>query len=80
MEGQELWAEHAAFMNGLVRDGFILLGGPLGDARRVLHAVEAEDEADVRERFAADPWHANGLLSIAGVEPWTIRLDWRRPD
>lgn len=77
MEGQELWSEHAAFMDGLVSAGFILLGGPLGDGKRVLHAIEAEDEADVRERFSADPWHANGLLSIASVDPWTIRLDGR---
>lgn len=38
------WTEHAAFMDGLVADGLILLGGPVGDGRRSLHVVEADDE------------------------------------
>ena len=29
---QQQWSEHATFMDGLVADGFILLGGPLGTA------------------------------------------------
>ena len=29
LEEQSGWAEHAAFMDGLVDDGFIVLGGPL---------------------------------------------------
>jgi len=28
---QERWDQHAAFMNGLVDDGFVVFGGPLGD-------------------------------------------------
>ena len=28
---QDGWDEHAAFMDGLVKDGFIILGGPVGD-------------------------------------------------
>jgi hypothetical protein len=31
---QDGWAGHAAFMDGLVDDGFIILGGPVGDASR----------------------------------------------
>ena len=31
MEEQVGWAEHAAFMNGLVDRGFVALGGPVGD-------------------------------------------------
>ena len=27
---QDGWSEHAAFMDGLVEDGFIILGGPIG--------------------------------------------------
>ncbi|MGZ4400973.1 MAG: hypothetical protein ACXVYM_08885, partial [Gaiellaceae bacterium] len=28
---QAQWSDHADFMNGLVEDGFVLIGGPLGD-------------------------------------------------
>ena len=42
LEEQSGWPEHAAFMDGLVENGFIVLGGPLSDEHRVVHAVEAE--------------------------------------
>jgi len=42
LEEQTGWAEHAAFMDGLVDAGFILLGRRLADGVRVVHAVEAD--------------------------------------
>ena len=33
---QDGWVEHAAFMDGLVEDGFVILGGPVGNGERVL--------------------------------------------
>jgi len=75
LEEQSGWAEHAAFMDGLVDDGFIVLGGPLPDFR-VAHAVEADSEAEVRATLARDPWHETHLR-VEVVEPWTIRLDSR---
>jgi uncharacterized protein YciI len=74
---QEGWAGHAAFMDGLVDDGFIILGGPVGDGEQTLHAVEATDENDIRARLAADPWAAAGLLRIGTIEPWALWLDSR---
>ena len=41
-------------------------------------AVEAADEAQVRRRMLADPWHGAGLLPVGAVEPWTIWLDGRQ--
>jgi hypothetical protein len=64
-------------MDGLVADGFIVLGGPLFDEHRVVHAVEAASEAEVRGRFADDPWSGTHL-EVGAIEPWTIRLDARR--
>ena len=37
---QDGWDEHAAFMDGLVKDGFIILGGPVGDGEQTLQVVE----------------------------------------
>jgi hypothetical protein len=31
---QDGWDEHAAFMDGLVDEGFVVLGGPIGDGER----------------------------------------------
>ena len=63
-------------MNGLVDEGFIVIGGPLGDGYRVVHAVEAESEEAVREVFARDPW-SETHVRLDVVEPWTIVLDAR---
>jgi hypothetical protein len=77
LEEQSGWPEHAAFMDGLVDAGFLVLGGPLADEVRVAHAIEAESEAAVRATLARDPWSGTHLR-IDAVEPWTIRLDGRR--
>ena len=73
---QEGWEDHAAFMDGLVDSGFLILGGPLDDLRS-MHAVEATDEQEVRDRFAEDPWAPTGMLQLAQIQPWTIWLDGR---
>jgi uncharacterized protein YciI len=76
LEQQHRWEEHAAFMDGLVDDGFIVLGGPLADEHRVAHVIEAASEDALRARLAQDPWSGTHL-NVASVDPWTIRLDGR---
>ena len=78
MEEQTDWPAHASFMDELVDKGFIVLGGPLDDEHRVVHAVEAESEDEVRSTLARDPWSGTHLV-IDTIDPWTIRLDSRRP-
>ena len=78
MEEQSGWDEHASFMDSLVDAGFIVLGGPLADERRVLHAIWAESEEAVRTTLASDPWSGSHLV-VESVEEWTIRLDGRSP-
>jgi uncharacterized protein len=78
---QDGWDEHAAFMDGLVEDGFIIVGGPVGAGdppEETLHAVEAADEDEIRARLARDPWARAGLLRVGSIEPWALWLD-RRP-
>lgn len=70
--------EHAAFMDSLVGEGVVVLGGPLADEYRVVLVVNAESEQAVYERFQQDPW-LGSHLSIAGIDRWTILLDARRP-
>jgi hypothetical protein len=61
-------------MDGLVDDGFVLLGGPVGDGRRFLHIVRAQSEREVKERLAEDPWTPTERLRTASIEPWEILL------
>lgn len=75
---QDAWPEHAAFMDRLVDDGFVVLGGPLGDGEAALQIVEAQDEGEIRARLADDPWNVMGLLHVGEIRPWTIWLDPRQ--
>jgi uncharacterized protein YciI len=73
MEDQEAWRPHADFMNALVDDGFVLLGGPLEEPD-VLLIIRAQSPEEIRARLAPDPWHRMGLLTITRISPWTLRL------
>jgi hypothetical protein len=76
--GGAIWLGRACVVHGRVVDaGFIVLGGPLADEYRTVHAVEAESEDAVRDAFARDPW-SQKHLRIDAIDPWTIRLDARR--
>ena len=74
---QPAWTAHAAFMDALVADGFILLGGPIGDGQQTLHVVEADDEDQIRRRLAEDPWARAELLKVGSIQPWALWLDVR---
>lgn len=77
LEEQSGWREHAAFMDGLVDAGFIVLGGPLATEDRVVHVVDAESEDAIRATLERDPWSQTHLV-IDTIDAWTIRLDGRR--
>ena len=72
---QVAWEEHAVFMDGLVADGFVVKGGPLGGGERVLLIVRADDDGAVHQRLLRDPWSRSNLLVTASIDPWTILLD-----
>jgi uncharacterized protein YciI len=71
------FAEHARYMDALVEQGVVILGGPLPD-RRVALAVEAESLKKVQTVLADDPWTGSHLVDDR-IEPWTILLDTRPP-
>jgi hypothetical protein len=62
--------EHAVFMDALVEDGFVLLGGPLDGGRAALLAVAAASEQTIRDRMADDPWALSQLLHVGSVQRW----------
>ncbi len=75
MRHQHQWSEHASFMDELAADGFVVLGGPLGDSGDVLLAIRATDENEVRFVLQQDPWSKSGILELKSVQPWTILLE-----
>jgi len=71
------WVEHAAFMDALVADGFVVVGGPVGPGNYTAHLIQAEDAGQVRARLAEDPWAVDGHLVIGLLETWSLWLDGR---
>ena len=74
---QVQWDEHAAFMDKLTAEGFILLGGPLGegDGDDAMLVVDAPDEETVVSRLADDCWKKSGMLVVKSIQRWTIFLE-----
>ena len=68
--------DHVAFMNGLAEDGFIVAAGPLAGTEsgriRVLLIADADDQAQIAQRLAADPWELTGRITTTTIEPWTL--------
>jgi uncharacterized protein YciI len=62
-------------MDGLVDQGVIVLGGPVGegDGDSALLVVDAGSEADVRSWLAADPW-GEDMLATESIERWSVFL------
>jgi uncharacterized protein YciI len=79
---QRYWGEHEAFIDQLVAEGFILMGGPLIDEGGMPHGalliVNADDENEVREKLKNDPWFENGILKLESVKRWEIFIDKRK--
>ncbi len=74
MEEHENRAGHAAFMNALEADRFVLLGGPLVGTREIVLIVQGEDASQIAARLAPDPWMRNGFLVMKATRPWDVRI------
>jgi uncharacterized protein len=75
MREQEGWDEHAAFMDALAAEGFVVLAGPLGDGttlHRALLIFDADSEDAIHARLADDPWTPTQMLTTVAVDPWEI--------
>lgn len=75
---QAAWTEHAAAMDALVKEGVIILGGPI-DSTRALVLVAARDAEDAEARLLRDPWKPMGILRVESVARWEILRDSRPP-
>jgi uncharacterized protein len=75
---QPFWDQHAEFIDKLVAEGSILMGGPLVDEGGSLLIFNAQDENEVREKMKNDPWFERGILKLESVKRWQIFIDERK--
>lgn len=71
---QAQWREHAAFMNALVDEGVVLIGGPLEGGREAVLVCCAPSQEELRRRLAEDPWVRSGMLAQVRFERLTVAL------
>jgi hypothetical protein len=71
---QDGFAEHATFMDRLVDDGVLLVGGPVSDGGYTAHLLDGPDAGRLRARLADDPWAKDGHLAVGVLEPWALWL------
>ena len=77
---QPHWAQHAAFMDQLFENGTVVLGGPFADATGSLVIVEAENEQEVADLFAHDPFVVYDIFVRSLLKQWLLFLDARRKE
>lgn len=73
---------HAAYMNGLAGEGFVLFAGPLAgtehDRIRVLLIADAVSETDIQRRLSDDPWERDQHIVTTLIESWTLFVGAQR--
>jgi uncharacterized protein YciI len=75
MRQQEGWDGHAAFMDRIFEDGFLLLAGPLEGDKETMWVVKANSREEILDRMKEDPWSLNGMLKPTKIEGWEIVMD-----
>ena len=74
LRSQKQWDKHASFMNKLAADGFVVLGGSIGNDEKFMLIVNAADENNIYSTLDEDPWSQTGILKISSIQQWTILL------
>jgi len=68
--------EHAAYMDHLADEGFVLYAGPLAGSEtgriRALVIIDADNESEIGRRLADDPWTLDDHLVTTSIEPWVL--------
>lgn len=76
---QPYWEQHATFMDPLFENGMVVLGGPFADTTGSLVIVEAENEQEVADVFANDPFVLHDIFVRRLLKQWLLFLDARKP-
>lgn len=63
---------HRVYLHDLVARGKLLMAGPFVDESGGLMIFEAEDEAEVGDLMAKDPFTTEGVFATTEIRPWTL--------
>jgi uncharacterized protein len=74
-EEQPGWDEHAAFVDTLVAEGTMVMGGPLADYSGSVIVLENLGEDEARAVLTRDPFVLNGVFVLEDVRAWNVYVD-----
>ncbi len=74
---QPYWDDHATFMDALFENGMVILGGPFADTTGSVVIVEADNEQEVADVFAQDPFVLHHIFTRSLLKQWLLFLDAR---
>lgn len=77
VDEDSLAREHAAFIQGLIAEGFLIVGGAVDDGGNGVMIVRAETGASVRHRLERGPLQQRGILRLESVARWEIPSETR---
>ncbi|HLJ34710.1 MAG TPA: YciI family protein [Ktedonobacteraceae bacterium] len=77
---QPYWEQHATFMDRLFENGMVVLGGPFADATGSLVILEAENEHEVADIIAHDPFAVHEIFALSSFKQWLLFLDARHKE
>lgn len=63
---------HREYLREQVAQGKLLMAGPFADESGGLIIFEAEDDAEVGEIMANDPFTTEGVFATTEIRPWTL--------
>ncbi len=63
---------HREYLREQVAQGKLLMAGPFADESGGLIIFEAEDDAEVGEIIANDPFTTEGVFATTEIRPWTL--------
>ena len=69
------WDAHAAFVDGLVDRGTVVMGGPYTDNSGTMMLLEGVDANEAARILADDPFIENGVFLLEEIREWTIFVD-----
>jgi hypothetical protein len=74
LEAQLDWEAHRVFMNALEAKGLARLAGKLEGTGEVLLVFRGENEREIEQCLAPDPWTRSGILTTTRLVRWNLRL------
>jgi uncharacterized protein YciI len=69
------WDAHAEFVDALVANGTMVMGGPFADNSGSMIVLEGVDAAEGRRLIADDPFIENGVFVLGEVREWDVFVD-----